>query len=1115
MKIISTRRRNTLLFLMQIIALNVLLGVFPLTFSYALGARGERARHAEAGFHYDYLSVNTPMSSGGTFRAIVSFQGVQVSGVVKDDAGTAIPGVNVIEKGTTNGTTTDVDGKYSLMVNGENTVLVFSFIGYTTQEISVNGRSSIDVGMTADTQTLDEIVVVGYGEQKKLTLTGAVSTVKGTELQKSPAVNLSNSIAGRMPGVIAMNASGEPGYDGSTIRIRGSNTLGNNDALIVIDGVPARAGGFDRLNPQDIESISVLKDASAAIYGSRAANGVILITTKHGKTGKPQLSYSFNQGWSQPTVIPKMASAAQYAEMVNEIDLYKLPAEEWPAASAAFKSTGSFTRPNGDVANASFKPDDFTKFNDGSDPWGHPNTDWFDAVLKDWSPQSKHNLQLSGGSENVQYLASLGYEHQDGYYKNSATGYKQYDFRLNVDGKVNKYINTSVGVTGRQENRFFPTQSAGSIFRMLMRGYPYAPALWPNGLPGPDIENGQQPVVITTNQTGYDKDTRYYLQSNGKIEVSVPGVQGLKVTGSAAVDKYIQQTKTFQKPWFIYSWDKTSYEADGVTPLLTKVQKGPNAQATLNQGSVDQLNVLLQGLISYEHTFSSHAITILAGITKETSNQNYFSAFRKYFNSTAIDQLFAGGSSEKNNNGSAWERARLSYFGRVGYNFKEKYLAEFLWRYDASYMFPENSRWGFFPGVTAGWRISEEDFFKTNVPFVTSLKIRASWGQLGNDQVYFNNVLREYDYLPTYAFGDKVNGNWGYVTDNQVSQTLYENGVPNTNLTWEVANNADIGLEGAILNGRLFFEFDVFQNKRSNILWRRNASIPQTTGMTLPAENIGKVTNKGWEFEVGYDDQIGGLRYNVSVNGGYAKNVITFWDETPGAPDWQRSTGQPMNTGLYYQYDGIYATQAEIDDNALDYSGVGASTLRPGDMRFKDIGGPNNGPPDGKIDGNDQVRSDKNNQPRFQGGLNIGMQYKGFDLAILFQGSAGGQIFLQTESGTIGNFLAYSYENRWTVDNPSTEHPRTVDRNNQYFSNGNTYWLKSTDYIRLKNLEIGFSLPEALVSKIGVGNLRLYVNGLNLVTWDKFGIFDPESVSGSAQYYPQSRVINLGATVTF
>jgi TonB-linked SusC/RagA family outer membrane protein len=715
----------------------------------------------------------------------------------------------------------------------------------------------------------------------------------------------------------------------------------------------------------------------------------------------------------------------------------------------------------------------------------------------------------------VRYLASLGYQNQDGYYKNSATGYKQYDFRLNVDAKVNKYINTTIGVTGRQENRFYPTKSAGSIFRMLMRGYPNKPAYWPNGKPGPDIENGEQPVLITTSETGYDRDTRYYVQSNGKVELSIPGITGLKVTGSAAVDKYIQQVKTWQKPWYIYSWDYKTYEADGTTPILTKVQKGPNSQATLNQASADQLNVLLQGLITYEHTFGSHALTVLAGLTRETSNQSYFNAYRKYFNSTAIDQLSFGSGTEKNSDGNAWERARASYFGRLGYNFKEKYLAEFLWRYDASYMFPGNSRWGFFPGITAGWRISEENFFKQHAGFISNLKLRASWGQMGNDAIYFDQDndgdldLQEYQFLPLYSTGT-------YVLGGQVAQTLSEGSVPNYNFTWELANNSDIGLEGAVLNGKLFFEFDVFLNKRSNILWPKNASVSQSTGMKLPPENIGKITNKGWEFKVGYDDQIGDLKYNVSVNGGYAKNTITYWDETPGAPEWQKSTGHPMpsnvsrpNDNLYYQYDGIFATAEEAKAAGSTYSDIGASTLQPGDMKFKDING------DGKITGDDRVRSDKNSQPRFQGGLNIGLRFKNFDLSILFQGAAGGQIFLQTESGTIGNYLAYSYDHRWTVDNPSTTDPRTVDRNNQYFSNGNTYWLKSTDYMRLKNLELGYNLPETLVKKIGMSNLRLYVNGLNLVTWDKFGIFDPESTSGNAQYYPQSRVLNTGLTVTF
>lgn len=1056
------------------------------------------------------------------FCSIGAMAQSKIAGKVIDDQGQGLPGVSIVVKGTTTGTVSSAQGDYTLNVPSRTSTLVFSFIGYTSQEVPLNNRNEVNITLATDNKMLNEVIVVGYGEQKKETVTGSVATVKGTDLVKSPAVNLTNSIAGRMPGVIATNRSGEPGNDGSAIRIRGSNTLGNNDALIVIDGVPAREGGIDRLNPADIESISVLKDASAAIYGSRAANGVILVTTKRGKTGKPELSYSFNQGFAQPTVIPKMSSAAEYAQLNNEINLYNLPSQYWKDGSAAFNTTGTYTRPdNGAIAKAAFTPDDLKKFQDGSDPWAHPNTDWFGDALKTWSPQSRHTLQLIGGSESVKYLASVNYQNQDAYYKNSATGYKQYDFRLNLDAKVSKYINTVVGVVGRQENRFYPTVGAGSIFRMLMRGYPNKPAYWPTGQPAPDIENGEQPVLVTTSATGYDRDTRYYLQTNASVNITNPWIPGLKFSGSVALDKYIQQGKRWQTPWYVYSWDYTSYDANK-QPLLNRVAKGP-AQASLNQYSNDQFNSLLSGILSYDRTFGSdHALTLLAGITKEQSNRAGFSGFRRYFASTVNDQLFAGGGAEKNSTTTAaWERARMSYFGRAGYNYKEKYLAEFLWRYDGSYMFPAASRWGFFPGVSAGWRISEENFFKKSLPAISSLKLRASWGQLGNDQVYFNDQLREYDYLPTYAYGDAANANWGYVVGNQVAQTLYENGVPNTTLTWEVANNADIGLEGSALNGKIFFEFDVFQNKRSNILWRKSASIPQTTGATLPATNIGRVTNRGYEFNIGYNGQAGEVKYSVSVNGGYAKNEITFWDETPGAPDWQRSTGKPIpsnvndpnqaNGTLLYQYDGIFSTQQDITDNKVDYSGVGASLLRPGDMRLKDI---NN---DGKINGEDRVRADRNNQPRFQGGFNGNVRWKNFDFSVLIQASAGGQVYLQTESGTIGNFLKWSYDHRWTVDNPSTVDPRIVDRNNQYFNNGTTYWLKSTDYVRLKNVELGYTLPGTIASKVGLNNLRVYVNGLNLATYAPAmkGLFDPESLSGSAQYYPQARIINTGLSVSF
>lgn len=1031
----------------------------------------------------------------------------KITGKVTDESGSPLASVSVSIKGTTKGATTDQKGTFTLSVPNDRTVLVVSSVGYETQEFRVGTASEIGVTLKAAIGKLDEVVVVGYASQKKVTLTGAVAVVKGTDLAKSPATNLSNSIAGRLPGVVAVNASGEPGYDGSAIRIRGSNTLGNNDALIVIDGVPARAGGLDRLSPNDIESMSVLKDASAAIYGARAANGVILITTKRGKTGKPELSYSHNQGYAAPTVLPKMTNAVQYATMANEIEIYKLPSEEWKAASDAFKATGTYKATSGNVITAPFLPADIQKYKDGSDPWGHPNTDWFKTVIKDWSLQTKDNLQLTGGTENVKYLASLGTQSQDGYYVNSATGYKQYDMRINIDAKVNKYITASLGIVARQENRFFPTKSAGSIFRMLMRGYPTKNAIWPNGQAAPDIENGEQPVVITTNQTGYDKDTRNYFQSNGKIEITNPWVKGLKFTLNASIDKAMTVGKTWVKPWAIYNW--SGMDAAGA-PIMTKVMKGPATQATLNESSNDQLNVMLEGIGSYEHSFGNHNIVILAGATKETVNADYFNAYRQYYASTAIDQLFAGGLSNQQTGGAAFERARLNYFGRVGYNYKEKYIAEFLWRDDGSYMFPEAKRFGFFPGVTGGWRISEENFFKDNIKFINTMKIRGSWGQMGNDQVYFNGSLREYDYLPTYAYGS-------YTAGNQVVQTLKENGIPNANLTWEVANNANLGIEGTTLDNRLSFEFDVFQNHRTNILWRRNASIPTSTGLTLPAENIGKVDNAGWEFKLDYNNTLGDLRYNVGINGGISHNKIAFWDETPGRPAYQLSTGKPMpsdvnnpDAQLLYVYDGVFKDAADVAANKLDYSGVGgAGKLFPGSMKFKDVNG------DGKIDGNDRVRSDKNQTPTFQGGLTIGLQYKDFDLSVLFQASTGAELFIQTETGTIGNYLLDTYDHRWTVDNPSSVYPRTVDRNNQYFSNRNTFYNVSSDYVRLKNLELGYTLPKTVGNKFGINKLRFYVNGLNLVTWTNLVVYDPESQNSDGHYYPQSKLINTGLNITF
>ena len=1037
-------------------------------------------------------------------------QSVSVKGRVTNEKAEPVPNISVLVKGTTNGTTTDDHGDFLIKVPNNKSILDFSSIGFESQEITVGNQTTINVTLKAgEAGKLNEVVVVGYGAQRKVTVTGAVSTVKGSELEKTPTVNLSNSLVGRLPGISAVQASGEPGYDGSNIRIRGTNTFGNTSALIVVDGVPDVAGGLERLNPADIESMSVLKDASSAIYGARAANGVILVTTKRGKSGKPQLSYTFNHGWAQPTRVPKMADALEYIQMNNETTIFDdiLPAE-WAAAQAAFNATGSYTTIGGKTVRAPFQPADVKQYKDGNDPWGHPNTDWFKTTLKTWSPQEQHSLQIRGGSDNVRYLASLGYQNQDGYYKNSATGYKQYDMRINLDADVNKYIKVGMNLTAREEYRHFPTESSNSIFRMLQRGRPTDPEVWPNGLPGPDIENGQNPIVITTSQTGYANDKRDYFQLNGRVEFLIPGVNGLKLTGTATVDKEIQRNKTWQTPWYLYFWDHKTYEADGVTPVLTKNLRSTFTSPQLNQSDANYLNILTSGFINYDKKIGPHTIALMAAVTKETDKEDDFSAYRTNFISPALEQLFAGGTLGQQVGGAGYNRARLSYFGRVAYNYKEKYLAEFLWREDASYLFPKGHQWGFFPGILAGWRISEENFFKNNIKFINSLKLRASYGKLGNDQVYYNNQLKEYQFLSSYGFGN-------YTINNAAFKTLYEPVVPNPDFTWEVAKNTDIGIEGSLLKNSINFEFDYFNNKRDQILWQRLGSTPQSSGIAdlLPPTNIGRSENKGYDFTVGYTQSYRDFRFSVSVNGGYAKNKILFQDESPGAPKWQLATGHPFSSGgggafLPYQYDGIFKDQAEIDKNTIDYTGL-TPALKPGDMKYKDI---NN---DGKINGDDRIRLDKTSEPTFTGGVNFNFGYKNFDLSILFQGATGGLLYIGTESGDIGNYLQYTYDHQWTIDNPSSIDPRVANRGNTYYSSGNTYYLRNSDYLRLKNVELGYNLSEKFGSRVGIHAFRIYVNALNLATWDKMKIYDPESTAGDGHYYPQSRILNVGARVTF
>lgn len=1032
----------------------------------------------------------------------------KITGTIKNNAGEPLIGASVRAKGTTQGALTDDQGRFELTVADDITTLIFSYIGYTTQEVEINGQSTLNVVLEEANSSLDEVVVVAYGTQKKVTVTGAVVGVSGEDIIPSPAVDISNSLAGRLPGLVVIQPSGEPGYDGAIVRIRGTNTLGNSSPLIVIDGIPDRDGGLGRLSPQDIESISVLKDASAAIYGARAANGAILITTKRGKTGKPTVRYDFNQGWSQPTIIPEMSNAVEYANIMNELPIYRsIPVDEWSAAWNSIKTSGVYDSPTQGIEtlSANYSPDAVRKHGDGSDPWGYPDTDWFGDAFKTWSPQARHNIQVSGGTENVTYMASLGYIHQDAVYHESATYYNQYNFRTNLTAKVNDYIKTNLGIMVRREDRNFPTESAGAIFRMLMRGRPTEPEVWPNGMPGPDIENGQNPYVITTNATGYTKDPTDFLQANGSVDISNPWIDGLTLTLMGSVDANSRTQKRWQTPWMLYYWDRQTIGSDGL-PVLEPAVRSNFTDPRLTQSHSSVLNTNLTALLNYERSFGDNSINILAGVTKEKFTGEGFFAFRRNYISAAVDQLFAGGALQQNTGGGAYERARLGYYGRFQYNYQEKYLAEFIWRYDGSYIFPESQRFGFFPGLLVGWNISNESFF--NVPSVEYLKLRASYGQMGNDQVFYNGSLQEYAYLSTYGFG-------AYPINGAVATTLRETVLANPNFTWERANNYNVGLDGTIFNGRVDFTLEGFYNRRDQILIQKTGSTPASSGINrlLPPVNAGIVDNRGFEFNFAYNGKAtNDFNWQIGVNGGFAKNRVVFMDEVPGAPEYQLQEGKQIGGYLVYQSAGVFLDQADIEANTLDYSGV-TSQLIPGDMKFEDV---NN---DGVINADDRVRLDDNGTPTFNYGATLSMTWKNFDLSALLQGATGSSIRVQTESGDIGNFLKYSHDNRWSIESPSSEHPRLASRGDTYYTGGNfgnnTYYLFSKDYVRLKNLEIGYNLPASVIERAKIGSLRVYLNGLNLFTVSQNPVFDPEATTGSGVYYPQTRVLNAGFSLTF
>jgi TonB-dependent starch-binding outer membrane protein SusC len=998
--------------------------------------------------------------------------------ITSQDDASALPGVNVIVKGTSIGTTTDANGEFSIKAPDQNSILVFSFIGYTSQEVVVGTQTNIDIAMSSDIATLSEIVVVGYGEQKRETLTGSVSQIKGEDIVKSPQTNVSNSLAGRFSGVIASNRGGEPGYDGSSYNIRGLATTGNNDVLVVIDGIPGQLGGLERLNPNDIESVSILKDASAAVYGSRAANGVILVTTKRGKSGKPTVNYSFNQGFSSPTRLPDMADAATYATIQNEIDYYN-------------NKAGGM--------NQHYSEAEIQRFRDGSDPINYPNTNWADETLKKVALQNQHNLSINGGSSDVKYFVSLGKTYQDGLYKDGATKYNQYSFRSNIDANVTKDFKITLSLAGRQEDRKYPISGAGDIFRSIYRAYPTVVARYPNGFPSRGVE-GNNPVLMATDIGGTNVNPTNVFNGILRASYSIPKIQGLSVDGFYAVDKTWNFSKAFSKPYAVYSYNSAD---DSYTRTISG---GSSGTAKLTESQENNTMITQNIKLNYEKQFGDHYINSFVAYEQSQTHRETFNATRLRFPTIETPELSQGGSAaaDRDNTGSSYNYTRRSYIGRIAYNYKEKYLAEVQMRVDGSSTFPSGNRYGYFPAVSAGWRISEEDWFANSVSFIDDLKIRASYGQLGNDNVnqfqYFNN----YSFNNTYVLGaDKHPG---------IDLTK----LANKNITWEVSKKTDIGLNATVLRN-FTLEFIYFMQDRSDILAVRNASIPGISGIVnpyndnsanynplVPSENIGKVKSRGIETTVGYKHQ-GDFWYALSANMTYAKSEIVFIDEAPSVLDYQRQTGRPLNSYLLYNAIGIFRTAGDLDSNPH------LANAQLGDLIYEDY---NN---DGKITADDQVRTKYGNIPQLTYGLNVSAGWKNFDISILFAGQARVSQYVLAESGTVGNFYSTWADNRWSPSNVNGSYPR-VDTRASASINGsyrNSFWLNDASFMRLKNLAIGYTVPNALISKLSLTGLRVYANAFNLFTISKVKDYDPEGSNESGQFYPQQRIINLGVNIQF
>ena len=998
---------------------------------------------------------------------VFSQQQTTISGKVTDPSGASLPGVTIVVKGTSNGIITDTDGNYRLLNVPDNAILVFSFVGMKTQEVAVEGKNTINVAMEEESIGLEEVVAIGYGTVKKQDLTGAVASVGGDIIAERKTVRVSQALQGAMPGLMVTRPSSAPDAS-ATIRVRGITTIGDSDPLVIVDGIP---GTLDWINPNDIESISVLKDAaSASIYGSRAAAGVILVTTKRAKTGQLSLDYNYEFGIDKPTRLAEHANAQTYMRVLNERnwnDTGNTTGNEYPIYSEeVINNYESLHAENPDL---------------------YPITNWQDMCLNDFSTRQSHQLTLNAGSKNIRTKFSVNYD-QNGYLYDDRN-YDRIMFRANNDIKINDMLSVAVDLNGI----FSTNKHPGKDFSPDPNSYGVAPiyaAMWIDGRIG-EGKSGENPYV-KAKFGGYNEGKASSI--SGKLLIDFTPIKDLKITAVVSPSQYSAKSKSFAKQLTYTNYDDPNFIAGFISG---------NTKTILYESRDDNYSITTQFIGNYIKALGNHNLNITGGYENYYFFSESLGASRDNYILTSFPYLDLGNENYQYNRGSAYENAYRSFFGRVMYNLKNKYFLQANTRFDASSRFDKDYRWGMFPSFSTGWAISEESFMK-DISWLSYLKLRASWGSLGNERI------GNYPYQSTIGFGSTLVYQGGQVVAGQ-SAAVQQYAI--RDISWETTESYDFGVDANLFGNRLRLVADYYKKTTRNMLL--DLEIPDYIGVDDPSQNTGKMNTKGWELALNWNDKIGELKYSASFNISDFKSIMGDLGGTQFLGSQVKFKGSEFNEWYGYQTDGLFQTQEDVNNSAKINNNVGL-----GDVKLLDISGPD-GVPDGKISSEYDRVLLGGSLPRYLYGGNIQLEYKNFDFSLAFQGV--GKQTAQITSTMVQPFLSEyievpqlivdKYWSRYNTDeqNLKAKYPRVANVGNGNNYSFSDFWLFNGAYFRLKNITLGYNLPKLLVDKINLQNIRFYASISDLPSIDNYPKgWDPEASS----YWVTTSFI-LGVSVKF